>query len=261
VNYSAGANTGVASIFTAAMIAVTVLFLTPLFYYLPNAVLASIIVVAVINLFDFETVRFVGRYSKADFASLALTFLSVLVFGVAQGIVVGAVISLVLYLWRTSTPHIAVVGRVGKSEHYRNVLRHDVETWPEVVLLRVDESLYFANAGTLADVIMGQIADHPQARSVVLIASAVNNIDVTALDMLMHIVEELRSEGVELHLADVKGPVMDKLERIGFVDLIGSDSIHLSVHEALKSLGIISEADATMQPVANGAASEHPESV
>jgi SulP family sulfate permease len=161
-------------------------------------------------------------------------------------------------VWRTSTPHIAVVGRVGQSEHYRNVLRHDVETWPEVVLLRVDESLYFANAGTLADAIMGQLADHPQARTVVLIASAINSIDVTALDMLMHVVEELRGEGIELHLADVKGPVMDKLERIGFVDLIGADSIHLSVHEALKSLGLISDVDSSLRPEVSDTPSEHP---
>lgn len=238
VNDAAGATSGLASIVTAGLVALTVLFLTPLFRALPSAVLAAIIVVAVSGLFDWQTVRFVRRYSRADFASLLVTFVAVLALGVAWGILVGAAASLVLYLWRTSRPHIAVVGRVGESEHYRNVLRHDVQTWPDVVLLRIDESLYFANAGCLADAIVAQAANR-DVRHIVLIASAINSIDVTALEMMSALVDDLRRAGVELHLTDVKGPVMDRLAAIGFVERIGRDHIHLSAHEALKALGYV----------------------
>jgi SulP family sulfate permease len=222
---------------TAGLVAAAVLLLTPLFYSLPNAVLAAIIIVAVANLFDWKTVTFTARYSKADFAALAVTFLAVLLLGVANGILVGAGLSLLLYIWRTSKPHIAVVGRVGTSEHYRNVLRFDTETWPDVVLLRIDESLYFANAGCLADAIAAQAAEKPGVRHVVLIASAINSVDVTALDMLTTLAADLKLQGITFHLTDVKGPVMDKLLSIGFIDQIGVENVHLSAHEAMCHLG------------------------
>ena len=134
---------------------------------------------------------------------------------------------------------------MGESEQYRNVLRHQVTTWPTVVLVRVDESLYFANVGDLADVIMAQAArnpdkpDAPCVREIVLICIAINSIDASALEMLRALVDDLRRAGVELHLTDVKGPVMDKLAAIGFVDQIGRDHIHLSAHEAMKKLGYV----------------------
>ena len=237
VNYSAGANSGVASMVTAGLVALTVLFLTPLFYSLPNAVLASIIIVAVTNLFDWATVLHVWRYGWADFAALAITFLAVLAMGVANGILVGAALSLLLYLWRTSKPHIAVVGRVGTSEHYRNVLRFQATTWPDVVLLRIDESLYFANAGCLADAIMAQALDHAGVAHVVLIASAINDVDVSALDMLTTVAQDLKRMGIQLHLTDVKGPVMDRLACGGFVEQLGRAHFHLSAHEAMQALG------------------------
>jgi len=251
VNHSAGARTGLASITTSVLVAVAVLVLTPLFYSLPNAVLAAIIVVAVTNLFDWKTVRFVARYSKADFAALAVTFLAVLGMGVANGIVVGAGLSLVLYLWRTSKPHIAVVGRIGESEHYRNILRFEAQTWPDVVLVRIDESLYFANAGCLADAITAQAVQSPGVRHIVLIASAINTVDVTALDMLTGLVADLKRLGIEFHLTDVKGPVMDKLDTIGFIDQIGRDHVHLSAHEAMCALGKVKRAQTPAPAVEN----------
>jgi SulP family sulfate permease len=241
VNFTSGANTGLASIVTAGLIALTVLFFTPFFRNLPVATLAAIIVVAIANLFDLKTTRFVYRYSKSDFAALAVTFIAVLTLGIATGILVGAAASLLLFIWRTSKPHIAIVGRVNSSEHYRNVLRYRVRTWPEVVLMRIDESLYFGNAGALADVIMAQAAENSQARRIVLICSAINAIDVSALEMLTTLAQDFDRQGIELHLTDVKGPVMDRLEDIGFVDLLGRERIHLSVHEAMKSLGYVQD--------------------
>ncbi len=236
VNFSAGANTGLASLITAGLIALTVLFLTPTFYYLPNTVLAAIIIVAVIGLIDLHTLRHVWRYNKADAASLLVTFTAVLVLGVDAGILVGVAASIALYLWRTSRPHMAVVGRVGDSEHFRNVQRHDVQTCPHVVAVRVDESLYFANTAYLEDRLLGMVAERPEVRHLLLICSAVNFIDASALETLESMVQELRDAGADLWLAEVKGPVMDRLLAIGFIDHLGHDHVFLSTHQAMNAL-------------------------
>lgn len=239
VNFVAGANTGLASMITALLIGLTVLFLTPLFYYLPNAVLAAIIIVAVASLFDWKTTKHIFAYSKMDFAALLTTFSAVLALGVEDGILVGAGLSLVLFIWHTSKPHIAVVGRIDNTETYRNVLRHNVQTWPEVIAMRIDESLYFANTKYLEDAILAELAEKPDAKYVILIGSAINVIDVSALEVLEALVHDLRLIGVELHLTAIKGPVMDRLKAIGFLDLIGADHIHLSTHDAMIALGFV----------------------
>ncbi len=236
VNFAAGAQTGLASIITALLIALTVIFLTPLFYFLPKAVLAAIILVAVANLFDFRTVKHTWRYSKADFASLVVTFLAVLAIGVEKGILAGVATAILLFLWRTSRPHIAVVGRVGESEHFRNVLRHEVQTCPHVLAIRVDQSLYFANTQYLETAILQMVADNPQVRHLVLIFSAVNFVDASALETLEELNRELRDAGVTLYFAEVKGPVMDRLSAIGFVDEIGQERFFLSTHQAMRQL-------------------------
>ncbi|MDA0368376.1 MAG: sulfate permease [Proteobacteria bacterium] len=236
VNFAAGANTPLASIITAVLMALTLLFLTPLFYYLPRTALAAIIIVAVLNLIDLRTFREAWRYNKADAVSLAATFVSVLVAGVEAGIVFGLAVSLALYLWRTSRPHIAVVGRVGETEHFRNVLRHTVKTAPGVLAIRVDESLYFANASYLEDHLLSAVADDKTIEQVVLICSAVNFIDASALDTLENMIVELRDAGVTLHLAEVKGPVTDKLQRTAFLEHLKPGSLYLSTHDALRAL-------------------------
>jgi SulP family sulfate permease len=237
VNFSAGANTGLASIVTALLIALTLLLLTPLFYFLPQAALAAIIVVAVAGLVDIGTLRWMWRYDKADAASAIVTFVAVLGIGIEQGILVGAAASLLLYLWRTSRPHMAVIGRVGDSEHFRNVLRHTVKTYPHILAVRVDESLYFANTKYLEDRLLRAIAEQPDVRHLVLVCSAINAIDASALETLENLLEELRDAGVALYLAEVKGPVMDRLQAIGFADKLGRDRIFLSTHAAMLALG------------------------
>lgn len=239
VNYSAGANTGLASIITGALIALTVLFLTPLFHYLPNAVLAAIILVAVGNLFDFKAMRHIWKYNRGDAAALIITFVGVLALGIEIGILVGAAVALLVYIWRTSKPHVAVVGRIGDSEIYRNVLRYDVKTWPELIAIRVDESLYFANTKYLEDTVLGEVADRPEVKHVLLIGAAINFIDASALETLESLHEELAAAGVELHFADMKGPVLDQLRAIGFLDHIGEDHLHFSTHDAVLALGYV----------------------
>jgi SulP family sulfate permease len=236
VNFSAGANTGLASLITAGLLALTVLLLTPFFYYLPNTVLAAIIIVAVIGLLDLHTLRHVWRYNKADGASLLVTFAAVLALGVDVGILVGVAASIALFLWRTSRPHMAVVGRVGESEHFRNILRHDVQTCPHVVAVRVDESLYFANTAYLEDRLLGMVAERPEVRHLLLICGAVNFVDARALETLEAMLQELRDAGADLWLAEVKGPVMDRLLAIGFIDQLGHDHVFLSTHQAMNAL-------------------------
>lgn len=237
VNFSAGARSGVASIVTAVLIAVTVIFFTPLFYYLPNAVLAAIIVVAVAGLVDLKTLRHVWRYSKADAVSFVVTFVAVLAVGIESGILIGVGVALVLFIWRTSKPHVAVVGRWGQSETYLNVRRHEVQTCARVLALRVDESLYFANTKYLEDTILTMTAEAPEIDYLVLICTAVNFIDASALETLEALNAELHDAGVALHFAAVKGPVKDRLRKIGFVDHIGAHRFHESTHEAMCAVG------------------------
>lgn len=239
VNFSAGANTGLASIITGLLILVAVLFLTPLFYYLPNAVLGAIILVAVINLIDLKAFKHIWDYNSGDAAALIITFFAVLFAGIERGILIGAGVALLIFIWRTSKPHMAVLGRVGDSEIYRNVLRYDVKTWPEVISIRVDESLYFANAKYLEDTVLGLIADQPAVKHFVLVGSSINFIDASALETLESLREELANAGVDLHLARVIGPVLDRLRAIGFVDAIGEDHIHFSPHDAMIALGYV----------------------
>ncbi len=236
VNFAAGAVTPLASIITAVLVGITVLMLTPLLYFLLKATLAAIIVVAVANLIDVKMLRSTWAYNKTDALSLIVTFLAVLTIGIELGIIFGAGLSIALYLYRTSRPHIAVVGRVGDTEHFRNVLRHKVRTEEDILMVRVDESLYFANTAYLEDELLARVADQPRIKHLVLIMSAVNFIDASALETLETLISRLRDAGVTLHIAEVKGPVMDKLQRVAFEDTLGEGQVYLSTHTALADL-------------------------
>ena len=244
VNFTAGANTGLAAIVTALLIAFTLAFLTPLFHFLPKAALAAIIVVAVAKLVDYRSFIRTWRYNGLDGFSQAATFAAVLSLGVELGIMIGAALAIALYLWRTSRPHMAVVGRVGETEHFRNILRHEVKTLPHVLALRVDENLYFANSKFLEEHLFAAVADHRRIEHLVLICSAINFIDASALESLQNTVLALHEAGVTVHLAEVKGPVMDMLEKSDFLSHLGAGEIFLSTHEAIDKLERAGPADA-----------------
>lgn len=235
VNLAAGAHTQLAGVFTAALIAVVAASLTSALYFMPQAVLAATIIAAVLRLVELRTLLHAWRYDRADAAALIATALGVLLFGVEAGIVTGVALSLAIYLWRTSRPHIALVGQVPGTEHYRNHLRHVVITHPQILTLRVDESLYFLNSKALERRIMSLAAEHTDARHVVLVLSAVNLIDSSALETLHAIAENLKTAGLTLHLAEVKGPVMDRLHRADFLDRLPG-GVFLSTHAAVQSL-------------------------
>lgn len=235
VNFDAGARTPAAGAFTAGGIALATLFLTPFLYYLPQATLAATIIVAVLSLVDLGILQRTWSYSKADFAAVAATILVTLGIGVEAGVLAGVVLSLVLFLYRTSRPHMAVVGLVPGTEHFRNVLRHEVKTSPQLLSLRVDESLYFANARYLEDKLYDMVAAQPLLRHVVLMCPAVNEIDASALESLEAINQRLKELGVTFHLSEVKGPVMDRLERTEFRHHLTGE-IFLSHYKAVEAL-------------------------
>lgn len=236
VNFDAGANTGLASIITAALIALITLVLAPMFASLPQVVLAATVIVAVAGLVNFRELRRLWKFSRADGALMGLTILTVLGLGVEIGIGVGVGLSLLLYLARASRPHVAVIGRVGDSEHFRNVKRHAVTTYPGLLLLRVDENLFFANTRNVEDRITTELANQPGLKHIVLVFSAVNSVDASALESLEALIVRLREAGVVLHLAEVKGPVMDRFDRVGFSEHLQPGQIFLSTHRAVDAL-------------------------
>ena len=232
VNFDAGAATPAAGAFTAIGIAAATLLLTPFLAILPKATLSATIVIAVLTLVDFSILKRAWSYSKADFAAVAFTLAGTLLLGVEVGISLGVGASILIFLYRSSQPHAAIVGQVPGTEHYRNIKRHQVETVPGVLSIRVDESLYFANARYLEDLVINQATANPGLTDVVLMCSAVNTVDMSALESLETIEHRLVDLGVRLHLSEVKGPVMDKLRHTDFLAHL-SGGVHLSQHQAI----------------------------
>lgn len=235
VNFDAGAETPAAGAFTAVGLAIAALALTPLVYFLPKATLAATIIVAVLSLVDFSILRKSWSYSKADFAAVLATILLTLGMGVEVGVSAGVILSLALFLYKTSRPHVAEVGLVPGTQHFRNILRHEVETDPSLVTLRVDESLFFANARFLEDMIQTRVAQDCPVKHVVLMCSAVNEIDFSALESLEAINDRLSGMGVGFHLSEVKGPVMDRLQKTHFLDNLNG-KVFLSQWDAMQAL-------------------------
>lgn len=235
VNYDAGAVTPAAGAFTAAGLAIAAIGLTPLVYFLPKATLAATIIVAVLSLVDLSILRRTWGYAKADFIAVATTIVLTLGLGVEVGVASGVVISLLLHLYKTSTPHVAEVGRVPGSEHFRNVHRHLVETDPALLSLRIDQSLFFVNARFLEELIQNRVTDGCDIKNVVLMFSAVNEVDYSALESLEAVNARLTDMGVGLHLSEVKGPVMDRLKRSHFLEELNGQ-IFLSQFDAWKFL-------------------------
>tara|TARA_B100000767_G_scaffold271354_1_gene296822 strand:- start:8814 stop:10535 length:1722 start_codon:yes stop_codon:yes gene_type:complete len=217
VNYDAGADTPAASAYTAAGLMFASLFLTPLIFFLPKATLAATIIVAVLSLVDFSILGKAWRYSKADFIAVAATMFCTLVVGVEVGVIIGVLVSILIHLYKSSRPHIATVGQVPNSEHFRNVLRHDVITHPNILTVRVDESLYFANARFLEDHLFERVVRRTERRDVILMCSAINASDMSALESLEVINGRLCDMGVSFHLSEIKGPVMDQLVDTDFL--------------------------------------------
>ena len=235
VNFDSGAKTPAAGAFTAIGIASASLLLTPALFYLPQAVLSATIIVTVMSLVDFSILKRTWAFSKTDFIGALTTLLVTLSVSIEIGLMVGVVASLALFLYKASRPHIAEVGLVLGTEHFRNIRRHSVLTSPRVVSLRVDESLYFANSRALEDRVNDAVANAPDVEHIVLQCSAINDIDSTALESLETIERRLRDSGISLHLTEVKGPVMDHLKDTPFLQGL-SGKVFLTQYQAIHEL-------------------------
>ncbi|HWK54610.1 MAG TPA: sulfate permease [Hyphomicrobiales bacterium] len=236
VSFDAGAMTPAAGLLAAIGMALATLYLGDALAWLPTATLAATIIVAVLPLVDLAMLRDTWRYSRSDFAAVALTITLTLFWGVELGVSCGVGVSLLLHLYKTSRPHIAEIGEVAGTRHFRNVARHQVVTHPAILALRVDESLYFANASYIEDSILQALRQREGIRHVVLMCSAVNAIDISALEVLEAINARLRQAQIGFHLSEVKGPVMDQLRRTDFLRHLNG-RVFLSHHEAVSLLG------------------------
>ena len=235
VNADAGAETPAAGAFTAAGLALAALFLTPFLFYLPKATLAATIIVAVLSLVDLSILRRAWGCSKADFAAVATTLAATLIFGVETGVSAGVGVSLALFLYHTTRPHVAEVGLIAGSQHFRNIHRYDVITDPAILTLRFDQSLYFANVRFLEDMVLSRVTSDPMLRHVILMCSAINEMDMSALEGLESLNLRLKEMGILLHLSEVKGPVMDHLTRTQFLRHL-SGQVFISQFDAFQAL-------------------------
>ena len=237
VNAESGARTNLAGLISAGVIALTLLFLTPLFYYMPNAVLAAIVMVAVAGLIDVAEARFLWRVKRKDFALMMLTFVATLSLGIEEGILVGVIVSLIVVIHRTSRPHTATMGRLPETNTFRNLQRHpEALTHSDVVVYRMDASLYFANAAFLKDELNEIMVEDAALTRLVFDAYPVNDIDATGAETLKEIIEDFQEKGYEFYFAGVKGPVMDVLKKAGVVDLVGEDHFFMEIHNAVEAV-------------------------
>jgi len=217
VNFTAGANTQLASLITAALLALALVAPTGWLALMPLPTLAATIIVAVLGMLDTTTLRTAWRFDRADAAALVATAGGVLVLGVEAGVVIGVALSMGALIWRASRPHIAVLGRIPGTEHFRNIARYTADTAPSLLMLRVDAGLFFGNVEAVNARIEDELVARPATRDLVLVLSAVNEVDTSALFALIGLNAMLKSRGVALHLAEVKGPVMDRLKHSEFL--------------------------------------------
>jgi len=235
VNYDAGAETPAAGIFTAVGIGLTTLFLTPLLFFLPKATLGAVIIVAVISLVDIKALKYTFNYSKADYAAMLTTIVVTWIAGIEVGLVLGVALSISLHLYSSSRPHIAIVGQIPGTAHFRNVKRHNVVTYSEILSMRIDESLYFPNARFIEDKINAEVAANLEIKHVILECPAVNAIDISALESLEAINLRLKDGGITFHLSEVKGPIMDRLKKSHFLEKL-TGKVHLTHYDAVSSI-------------------------
>ncbi len=238
VNDQAGAKTGLAAIISSLVVILTLLFFTPYFYHLPKAILASIIMVAVSGLIDIKEARHLWHSDRRDFYMLLATFLATLSLGIEQGIGIGVLLSLAMVIYRSTRPHLAILGRIPGTPFYRNIDRFaDLEVREDVLILRFDAQLYFANVNFFRNKI-SELTEgrEEQLKAVVISADSMNNIDSSGIHALEEVAHELRQKGIRLFLVGVKGPVRDALERSGFTQKLGKDHFFMRIQDAIHYL-------------------------
>ncbi len=235
VNDQSGAKTGLASLFSAGLIIITLLFLTPYFYYLPTAILAAIIFVAIFGLIDFKEARYLWKNDKKDFALFMTTALITLFVGIEQGILTGVVLSIGLLVYNVSYPHIAELGAVPDSWEYRNLSRFDnLEVYEDILIFRFDAQLFFANVGAFKNYIYDKVKYNPKIKHIIVEASVITHLDSSAIHMLSDLKYTLQKRGVQLYFSDVKGPTRDTLKKYGFLNEDNVQNFFLCTKDAVE---------------------------
>jgi SulP family sulfate permease len=237
VNFSAGARTQMAMLIAAGILALAVIFFSPWFENIPKAALAAIILVAIFRLVRIKHIFHTWNYDRGDGIAELVTLLGVLILGIEEGIVLGIILTIASNLRKTSQPHIAVVGRIPETEHYRNIKRHSVETWHHLLLVRIDENITFANINYIEDYLAAELRRQPNIKHVVLIFTSVSDIDTTALEALESFNHALQATGKTLNIAEAKGPVLDKLKKTDFLEQLKPGKLFFRTEDAAKALG------------------------
>jgi SulP family sulfate permease len=245
VNDQAGAKTGLAALISAVLIVITLLFLTPYFYNLPKAILASVIMVAVFGLIDYKEALQLWKSNRLDFWMLIATFLATLILGVEMGIGLGVILSLAMVLFKTTNPHTAQLAKVPNSHFYRNVKRFDnLEEKEEILIYRFDAQLFFANVNYFKDKLYDyERRKNDQLKLLIIDGESINNIDSTAIHALEEIIDDFNSRDIEVFFTGIKGPVRDKMIRSGFINKAKEDHFFMSIQDAVDSYEAIRNKD------------------
>ena len=236
INYESGAKSTVASVISVVMVALTLLFLTPLFYNLPKAALASIIMVSVFGLIDISYPKKLWYQSRDEFMVLLLTFLITLGVGIVEGILIGVLLSLLLMVYRTSKPHFAVLGSIKGSDYYKNISRFgdEAEVRPDLLIVRFDSQLYFGNSGYFKSELFKFINVKGRSlKAVILNAEAINYIDASASAVLINVIEEIHNRNIEFYIAGATGPIRDIIFKSGIINSLHKEYLFVKIKEAV----------------------------
>jgi SulP family sulfate permease len=236
INDESGSKSTLSGLFTVLLVLVTLMFLTPLFYYLPNAILASIIMVSVYGLIDLEYAKRLWIYRKDEFIVLILTFLITLFIGITQGILTGVLISLLLMVYRTSKPHFAVLSKIKDSDYYKNISRFgdEVILRDDLLIVRFDSQLYFGNSDYFKNQLFKYMSKKgDNLKGVILNAEAINYIDSTATRMLTKVIKKIRNDGIEFYIAGAIGPTRDIIFRSGISKVLPKEFLFVKIKEAV----------------------------
>ncbi|MCF6168840.1 solute carrier family 26 protein [Lutibacter sp.] len=235
INNQAGANTPLAAIFSALIVALTLLFLTPLFYYLPKAVLGAIIMVAVFGLLDFRVPRQLWRYTKRDLLILNITLIVTVTIGIKEGIITGVILSLVMLIYKSTKPHVAILGNVPNTHLYRNIKRfNDLIDFKDVLIIRFDAQLHFANTTYFKDTIYNEAQKKGDDLKVIIIdGESLNNLDSSGVYALEEILKYFKEKEIDIYFTGLKGPVRDTIYKSNIIQNIGQEHCFMSIQEAI----------------------------
>jgi SulP family sulfate permease len=236
VNYAAGARSQMAMLIAAAILGLAVIFFSPWFANIPKAALAAIILVSIFRLVRLKHIVHTWQYDRGDGIAELATLLAVLLLGIEEGIVLGIILTIGSHLRKSSQPHIALVGRIPETEHFRNIKRHKVETWEHLLLVRIDENITFTNIDYIESYLVTELRRQPKTKHVVLIFTSVSDIDATALETLENFNHGLQATGKTLNIAEAKGPVMDKLGKTDFQQQLKPGKVFFRTEDAVKEL-------------------------